>query len=88
MHKEPSFLRQISFPESFENYGTGVTSHGLAAELYLGALSFELGSTKIYEWTFKNSNMSAYEKSAPSNFNGFPSDLITNRAGNFLTLYF
>jgi hypothetical protein len=49
MQRAPSFFKQISFPESFVTYGTGVTSQGLAAELVFGALSFEFGSTKIYE---------------------------------------
>ena len=87
MHRAPSFFKQISFPESFVICGTGTTSHGLAAELCFGTLSFEFGSTNIYEWTFKNSKIVSYLKSVPSNLRGFPSDLRTNKAGNFLTLY-
>jgi len=56
-HKDPSFLRQISFAESRVIYGTGTTSHGFDAELCLGVLSTLVGSTKIWEWTLMNSNI-------------------------------
>jgi len=50
-HKDPSFLRQISFAESRVIYGTGTTSHGFDAELCFGVLSTLVGSTNIWEWT-------------------------------------
>jgi hypothetical protein len=49
MQRDPSFFKQISFPESFVTSGTGATNHGLAAELVFGVLSLEFGSTNIYE---------------------------------------
>lgn len=58
MQRAPSFFKQISFPESFVICGIGATSHGFAAELVFGTLSFAFGSTNIYEWTFKNSKIS------------------------------
>jgi len=44
---DPSFYKQISFPESLVSYGTGTTSHGLEAELVFTSFSLAFGSTKI-----------------------------------------
>jgi|TARA_B110000305_G_C19214119_1_gene527351 hypothetical protein len=49
IHNAPSFWRQTSLAESLDSFGTGTTSHGFAAELYLGMLSLALGSMNIYE---------------------------------------
>jgi hypothetical protein len=45
--RDPSFFKQMSFPDSFVISATGTVNHGFEAALCFGWLSLAFGSTNI-----------------------------------------